>query len=107
MSSFLTEAAYKAIVALDPESPCAKELSKIKVDNIIREETEKICGAATLAEITRALSLVRRLKKTSEQEKEAIKSKLKRIVEKLVTRVETESGQLRLPKTCRHLLLNL
>jgi len=60
-----------------------------------------------LAEITRVLILAARLKKTSGQEKEAIKSDLKRVAEELVTRVEKESGQLRLAKTYRHLLLDL
>jgi len=107
MISFLTEAACKEIKALDPQSPSAKELSKIEVDDIIVEEIEKICNAATLAETTRALLLVTRLKKASGQEKEAIKSDLNTITEQLVTRVETKSGRLRLHKTCRHLLLNL
>ena len=106
MSSFLTEAAYKEIEALNPESPPAEELSKIEeLDNIVKGEIEKICGAATLAEITRILLLVRQLNKASGQKEEAIKSDLKRIAEQLVRRVETESGPLRLSKTCRHLLL--
>lgn len=107
MSSFLTEAAYKEIEALGPESPSAEELSKIEVDDIIAEEIEKICNAATLAEITRTLLLVRQLNKASGQKEEAIKSDLRRIAEQLVRRVETESGPLRLPGTCRHLLLDL
>lgn len=108
MNSLLTEAASKAIMALDPQSPCAEELSKIHdVDRVITEEIEKICAAATLAEITKILLLGARLKRTSGQKKESIKSNLKRIAEQLVTRVETDSGPLRLPKTCRHLLSNL
>jgi len=108
MSSLLTNAASNGIKALDPQSQCAKELGKIHdVDRVIKKEIEKICSAATLAEITKILLLVARLKKTSGQKKESIKSNLKRIAEQLVTRVETESGPLRLPKTCRHLLLEL
>ena len=106
MISLLTEAACKEIEAVDSQSACAKELSKIEADDII-EEIEKICNAATLAETTRVLLLVTRLKKASGQEREAIKSDLSTIAERLVTRVETESGQLRLPKTCRHLLSDL
>lgn len=107
VSSFLTEVARKEIEALDPESPCAKELSKIEADDIIAEDIEKMCNAATLAETTRALLLVTRLKKASGQEKEAIKSDLNTIAERLMTRVETKSGRLRLPKACHHLLLEL
>jgi len=107
MISFLTEAVFKKIKALDPQSPSAKELSKIEFGEIIAEEIEKICNAATLAETTRALLLVTRLKKASGQEKEVIKSDLNTIAEQLVKRVETKSGRLKLHKTCRHLLLDL
>jgi len=106
MISLLTEAACREIEAVDPQSSYAKELGEIEVDDVI-EEIEKICNAATLAETTRVLFLVTRLKKVSGQEKEAIKSDLNTIAERLVTRVETESGRLKLPKTCRHVLLDL
>jgi len=108
LSSLLIEAAHKDIKALDPQSPCAKQLSQIEnVDTIIAEEIERICNAATLTEITKILFLTRRTKKTSGQKREAIKSQLKKIAEQVVTRVESESGPLRLPETCRHLLLSL
>jgi len=108
LSSLLTETAHKAIEALEPGSPCAEELSKIdEVDDIINQEIKKLCGAATLAEMTRILYLTARIKKASKQKKVEIKNNLKSIAEQLVTRVEAESGPLRLPKTCRHLLLSL
>ena len=108
LSSFLTEVARKSIKALKPPSPCAKELSGIEdVDAIIAEEIEKICNAATLAEITKILFLTRRMKKTSGQKREAIKSQLKKIAEEVVTRAESQSGPLTLPQTCRHLLSEL
>lgn len=108
MSSFLTKVARKGLENLDTKSfPCAKGLSKVEVDDIVANEIEKICNAATLAEITKTLLLVRQLKKTSGQKKEAIKSDLNRIVEELLIREETESSQLRLPKACHHLFLGL
>jgi hypothetical protein len=108
MASFLTEAARKEIEALGPDSPCAKELHEIEdVDTVIAEEIQKICNIATLGEITKAFFLVRRLKKASLQEKEAIESELGKIAEELVRRVEIESGRLRIPNACRHLLLSL
>jgi len=43
MNSLLTEAARKAIVALEPQSPCAKELSKInEVDNILERIAKEL-----------------------------------------------------------------
>ncbi len=108
MSSFLTKVARKGLETLDTQSfPCTKGLSKVEVDDIVANEIEKICNAATLAEITKTLLLVIQLKKTSGQKKEAIKSDLNRIVEELLTRVETESGPLGLPKACHHLFLGL
>ncbi len=108
LSSVLTEAARKGIKALEPQSPCAKELSEIEdVDTIIAEEIEKICNADTLVEITKILFLTRRMKKTSGQQIEAIKSQLKKIAEEIVTRAESQAGPLILPQTCRHLLLGL
>ncbi len=108
MITFVIEAVRKEIEALDPDCPCAKEMSKLDdVDNTIAEEVKKFCDAATLREISKMLLLVGRLKKAPVQEKEAIERELERIKEELVRRVETESGQLRLPKACKHLFLGL
>jgi len=108
LSSLLTEAAREDIKALDPQSPCAKQLSQIEnIDAVIAEEIENICNAATLTEITKILFLTRRIKKASGQRREAMKSQLKKIAEQVVTKVESQSGPLSLPETCRHLLLSL
>ena len=108
LSSFLLETAHKDINALDPQSPCAKQLSEIEnVEAIIAEEIKRICEAATLAEITRILFLTARLNKTSGRKKETIEKNLKKITEVLVTRVETESGQLKLPQSCRRIFLGI
>jgi len=108
LSFVLTEAAHKGIKALDPQSPCAKELNGIEdFDAIITEEIEKVCNAATLTEITKILFLTRRMKKTSGQKREPIKSQLKKIAEQVVTRAESQLGPLTLPETCQHLLLEL
>lgn len=105
LSSLLIKTANKEVEDLDPQSQCAKELAEIEnVDSIIAEEIKRICEAATLVEITRILFLTARLKKTSGRKKEAIEKNLKKIAEILVTRVETESGPLKLPQSCFHLL---
>jgi len=108
LSLFLIETAHKDINALEPQSLCAKQLSEIEnVDSIIAEEIKRICEAATLAEITRILFLTARLKKTSGRKKEAIEKNLKKIAEILVTRVETESGPMKLPQSCRRIFLGI
>jgi len=108
LSSFLIEAAHKDINALDPESVCAKELSKIKdVDAIIAETVEKICQGATSAEISKFLFLTARLKGTSGQKREVIKTNIKKIAGALIARIEAESGPLKLPQSCRFILLGV
>ena len=108
LSSFLIETAHEDINDLDPQSVCAKELSNIKdVDAVIAETVEKICQAATSAEITKFLFLTARLKTTSGQKREAIKGDIKKIAEALIARIEAESGPLKLPQSCRLILLGV
>ena len=108
LSLFLIETARKDINALDAQSPCAKELSKIEdVDAAIAETVEKICQAANSAEITKFLFLTARLKTTSGQKREAIKGDIKKIAEALIARIEAESGPLNLPPSCRLILLGV
>ena len=108
LSSFLTEAAHKGAKALEPQSPCARELSEIKdVDAIIAEEIEKICNAATLTEITKNLFLMRRMEKTSGRKQETIRKNFQEMAEVLVTRAEAESGPSKLPQSCRQVLLGV
>ncbi len=106
MISLLTKAARNEIEALDPDCPRAKEMSKLDdIENTIAEEVKKLCNTATLREISKIILLIGRLRKASVQEKEAIESKLWKITEELVRRVETESGGLRIPDACRDLVL--
>jgi len=107
-SSFLVETTHDGINALDAQSPCARELNKIEdVDAVIAETVEKICNAATLVEITKILFLAARLMGTSGQKRESIKGEIKKIAEVLVARVEAESGPLKLPQSCRLILLGI
>ena len=97
MVSFLTEAARNET-----------ELNKIEdVNTIIAEEIEKICNTASLSEITKTFLLLRRLENAPVDEKEIVKNKLNGIAEKLITRVETKSGPLKLSETCLHLFSEL
>ena len=108
LRSFLIETAHNGINAVDPESMCAKELSKIKdIDAAVVETVEKICQAATSAEITKVLLLVARLRGTSGQKRESITNDIKKISEVLIARVEAESGPLKLPQSCRIILLGV
>ena len=104
-ASFLTEAVHKKIAALDFESEYAKQLSEDEdIDTVIAEEIEKISEAATLAEISKIVLLAARLRRASGQKRDSIRTNLKEMAELLVTRVEAESGPLKLPQPCRHIL---
>ena len=107
MALLLTNAASKGIKALDPGSECAKALKKTNIEDILREDIDRICGAVGFTEITKILSLATRLKASSVEKREATKRELKKIAEGVVARVEKESGKLKIPAPCRHLLLNL
>ncbi|HIJ52801.1 MAG TPA: hypothetical protein HPP66_06560 [Planctomycetes bacterium] len=108
LSSLLIKAANKEVEDLDPQSQCAKELAEIEnVDTIVVEEIEKICKVATLVEISKILSLAARLKGTAGQKRESVKNGIKNIAEGLVTRLEAESGPLKLPQSCRLILLGI
>ena len=107
MSAFLLQVVRDEIENMDLESPCAKELRKAGGEDIVRTEIDRICGTASGTEMTKLLILVMRLKETSEQEREDIRNDIREIAEALVARVEEESGELRIPRPCRRLLLNL
>jgi hypothetical protein len=107
MSAFLVRVVRDGIKKMDPESPCAKELRKIDGEDIVRTEIDRICRAASVTEMTKVIALAEWLKGTSGQEREDIRNDIKEIAEELVARIERESGELRIPRPCRRLLLNL
>ena len=107
MASFLTDAALRGVKALEPGSPCAAALKRLDVENILREDIDRICEAISLAEITKVLSLAVKLKASSQEGSRAIKSDIKKIAEEVVARLESKSGKLKIPEPCRHLLLDL
>ena len=107
MVSFLTETALKGIRALDTDSPCAEALKKFDVEDILREDIDRICEAMSFGEMTKILSLAVKLKTPSQEGREIIKSDIKKIAEEIIARVESRSGKLKIPEPCRHLLLDL
>ena len=107
MITFLTKTTFEQIKALKSETTYPKELNNIEVHDAIKEEIQRICQAATFAEMTKFALSVSRLKKASWPKKEKIKNELKRISEKLVSKVEAESGPLKLPENVRNLFSGL
>ena len=111
MSAFLNSVAHREMAKLNPESQCAKELREINADDVIKTEIDRICAVASMMEMATLLSLGARLKKISAQEhdemRDDIRGDIKQMAEKLVARTERGSGELRIPISCRQLLLNL
>lgn len=107
MASFLIDAARKQIKGLNVESVYAKTLERIDVENMLREDINRVCEAASFIEITRIISLVSQLQAASDENKATIKGDIKKIAEGLVARIERDSGELKISQSCRHLLLNL
>ena len=83
------------------------ELSEFEFDDVVKENIRKVCEAASLKEIAKIALLVSRMKKAPEDQKEAIKSDLKKIGENLISRVEADSGPLNLPQNIHNLFSNL
>jgi hypothetical protein len=106
-ASILTDAAYKGIKNLNPESACAKALKGIDVEVVLRADIARLCETASLTEITRISSLAAQLPIASDEKKAAIKRELKKIAETVTARAESTSGKLKIPSACRHLLLSL
>lgn len=104
MIAFATEAARDAVASMEPDSPYAVKVSKFEnIDYTISNEVTKLCNEATLSEMSKTFMLIRKLKKASEHEKQTTTSELRRITEKLIERVESKSGPLKLPEVCLHL----
>ena len=88
------------------QSFCLKHLSEIEnLNEIIVEENEIICKAISLTDNSKDFFLTARPKRTSGQEKESVISDIKKMAEVLVIGVKDESSLLKLPQSCRFLLL--
>lgn len=107
VASFLIEEARKGIKNLDPGSACAKALKKMDVEKALNEDIERVCKSASISELTKVFSLATKLKLLSQEEKARVKGELKDTAGSIVRRVEKESGKLKTPKPCRHLLLKM
>lgn len=104
MVSVLSEVACDQIKSLSPRSPLANEVDQIEdISAVIADEALRMCKAATLGEITRIFLLINRLKRVNENGKEKITDQLNSITRKLIKRVESKTGPLKLSKVCLEL----
>lgn len=107
VASFLIDAARQTIDQLDASSPCAQALQKLSVESALKEDINRLTAGLSVREMVRLLSLARKLRKARPDRREAIANELGKMGRDVVSRVEDESGPLKLPRECHELLLRL
>lgn len=107
LAVLLADAADKKLKSLNRDSPCVKALKGIDVEAALKEEINRICSSVSFIEITRISFLTFALQVASCEEADSIKKNLRKAVEDAITRIESKSGRLKIPESCRHLFFNL
>ena len=107
MASFLTEKAHQGLGKLDKNSPMARELSGLDIENVLKEDVRVICESLSLGEITTLMSLGTQLKLAGGKDREAVKDKIKKIGRDVIGRIEKQSVNLQTPSSCLDLLFDL
>lgn len=108
LASLMIDAARKGICSLDKTSPHFKDLKTIDIDKVITEDVNRICEGISMAEIMQVMPLVAKLKIVCKaDEQDAVKCRIKEIALRVVERVECAGGKLKIPASCRDLLLEL
>ncbi len=106
LASSLIEAARTGISKLDKNSPLARELDGLNVDEILRDDVHKICGVMSFAEVVNIMSLVVAIK-LGQPDTKRLNRNIKGIAKAIVERAEKKHGSLRTPQSCRDLLFDL
>ncbi|HUV40671.1 MAG TPA: hypothetical protein VMW23_02640 [Sedimentisphaerales bacterium] len=106
--SWLTQEAIKVLETADSESEFIRQLTKDrKLEDVVRPEVEKVCNAATLAQMTKIVSLAARLRSAGPEKRQALKNELGKIAEQLVAKAQAQSGPMKMPDVYRRVLENL
>jgi hypothetical protein len=106
IAAFLNKAARDGISKLDKDSPLARELGRLDLDTVLKEDIDQICQAVTFAEALKIMSLGAAAKMGS-GDTERIKADIKKMAKVIEERIEKKDGRLRIPPSCRDLLFNL
>jgi len=107
LAMILSNAAKKGLNTLEADSVYAKELKELDVDNILREDINKLCEEISMLEITRTFSLYTQLRTARKEEKERVKKELKDIAQNVIERAEKKSVRFKTPERYRDLILSL
>ena len=108
LATIMIASAYDEINKIEKDSPQLKDLKAIDMDKAIEEDVNRICEVISMGEIMRLMPLIAKWKMTCESgEQDEIKCRIREIGLKVVERVECEGGKLKLPASCRDLLMEL
>jgi len=106
LAEALNEAAHKGLARIDPKSTLAEELKKYDVEEILKADIDKICNNVSLFEMTRIMGLIVQLN-SEEKRHGPMKAELKKMIQRLIDKVEGNAGKLQTPMSCRDLFFNL
>ena len=106
LAEAINDAAHKGLARIKQDSSLAQELKKFDVESILKADIEKVCNNVSFFEMTRIMALMMQLK-SSEHRHGPMKAELKRMVKKLIDRIEGQAGKLQTPMSCRELFFNL
>ena len=106
LAEAINDAAHKGLARIDANSPLAEELKKFDVESILKADIEKVCNNVSFLEMTRIMALMVQLQ-SSEKRHGPMKAELKKIVKRLIDRIEAQAGTLQTPISCRELFFNL
>jgi hypothetical protein len=108
LASIIIDLAHEEIRKLDRGSPYLKALKGINIDEVLTEDVSRLCEDISTVEIMRLMPLIARMKIARPgTELKVLKGEIREITLKVVKRVEHKGGRLKLPASCRDLLLEL
>jgi len=107
LADLLSHSTRAGIRKLKPDSHCFKTLQNVNIDCILTHDVEKICESISLMETVKILSLSAYLKCLPKDKRHPVKEEIKDLANQIVKRTEKEKGALKIPHSCRHLLLNI
>ena len=108
LASIMVDTAYEEIGKLGKNSPYLKALEGVDIDKVLAEDVNRICESISLGEIMKILPMIAKMKiACREDEHRALKCDIREIALRVVERVESSGGKLKLPASCRDLLLEL
>ena len=108
LASIMIDTAYEEICKLGKNSPYLKALEEVDIDKVLAEDVNRICEDISMGEMMKIMPLIAKMKiARAQDEQDAVKCEIMETALRVVERVECKGGRLKLPASCRDLLLKL